>query len=52
MGLKSTHTQLVGSLETRVISVVKCWKSAIGASPTNQQAVRDKVMEYCRATPK
>ena len=28
-----------------------CWKSAFGASLTNQQAVRDKVMKYSRATP-
>ena len=24
-----------------------CWKSSVGASLTNQQAVRDKVMEDC-----
>ena len=28
-----------------------CWKSAVGASLTAQQAVRDKVIEDCRATP-
>ena len=27
-----------------------CWKSAVGASLTAQQVVRDKVTEYYRAT--
>ena len=34
-----------------IIIMCRCWKSAAEASLTARQAVRDRVIEYCRAKP-